>query len=207
MLAPQGAIFEERSARFRIEPFTILPAVPFPPMKNVHCPGLVALFLVGGLVIGPLSVATLSAAEPDKPALALTTLAGEDFDLGRQRGHVVLVHFWATWCPPCIEEMPALQSFYEHYRDRGVEVIAVSQDRTRDIDEVHHMMHHMKMSYPVAMAHTASRNSFGEQAALPVTYVIDGQGVVRGELRPTTQPVTEAALAKIVDPLLPGRAQ
>jgi thiol-disulfide isomerase/thioredoxin len=176
-------------------------------MKTVNSLVVVALLLAGGLVIGPLSLAPLSAAEPDKPALILTTLAGEDFDLGRQRGHVVLVHFWATWCPPCIEEMPELQSFYEHYRERGVEVIAVSQDRTRDIDQVHQMMHHMKMSYPVAMAHTASRNTFGEQAALPVTYVIDGQGVVRGELRPKTQPVTEAALAKIVDPLLQGQGQ
>jgi thiol-disulfide isomerase/thioredoxin len=171
-------------------------------MKNVNALVLVALLLACGLLVAPLSLVPLAAAEPDKPALSLTTLAGEDFDLGRQRGHVVLVHFWATWCPPCIEEMPALQSFYEHYRERGVEVIAVSQDRTRDIDEVHHMMHHMKMSYPVAMAHTAVRNSFGEQAALPVTYVIDAQGVVRGELRPKTQPVTEAALARLVDPLL-----
>ena len=98
--------------------------------------------------------------------------------------------------------MPALQTFYEQYRARGVEVIAISQDRTRDIDAVHHMMHHMRMSYPVALAHTASRNSFGEQAALPVTYVIDGQGVVRAELRPKTQPLTVEALTRIVDPLL-----
>jgi thiol-disulfide isomerase/thioredoxin len=176
-------------------------------MKNVNSLVLVAILLAGALVAGPLTLAPLSAAEPDKPALMLTTLAGEDFDLGRQRGHVVVVHFWATWCPPCIEEMPELQSFFEHYRGRGVEVIAVSQDRTRDIDAVHHMMHHMKMSYPVAMAHTASRNSFGEQAMLPVTYVIDAQGVLRAELRPKSKPVTEAALAEIVGPLLSGAAQ
>jgi thiol-disulfide isomerase/thioredoxin len=171
-------------------------------MKKSHPLILVALLLAAGLLIAPMSLVGLSAAEPDKPSLSLTTLAGEDFDLGHQRGHVVLVHFWASWCPPCIEEMPELQSFFEHYRERGVEVIAVSQDRTRDIGDVHKMMHQMKMSYPVALAHTASRNSFGEQGTLPVTFIIDQQGVVRGELRPKTQPVTEAALAKIVDPLL-----
>jgi len=149
--------------------------------------------------------APLGAAEAPS-VLTLTTLAGEDFDLGHQRGHVVLVHFWATWCPPCIEEMPALQTFYERYRKRGVDVIAVSQDRTRDLDEVHHMMHHMQMSYPVAMAHTASRNSFGEQAALPVTYVIDTEGKLRAELRPKTQPLTVEALTRIVEPLLPPPA-
>ncbi len=173
-------------------------------MKAIPALLIVVVLLTAALVAGPAVLAPLAAAEPDKPALSLTTLAGEDFDLGRQRGQVVVVHFWATWCPPCIEEMPELQSFFEHYRERGVEVIAVSQDRTRDIDEVHHMMHHMKMSYPVAMAHTASRNTFGEQATLPVTYVIDAQGVLRAELRPKTSPVSEAALAKIVDPLLAG---
>ncbi len=166
-------------------------------MKRPPTPLIAALLLVATIAGAP-----ARAAEPDKPSLSLTTLAGEDFDLGHQRGHVVLVHFWATWCPPCIEEMPELQNFFEHYKARGVEVIAVSQDRTRDIGEVHHMMHHMKMTYPVALAHTASRNSFGEQAALPVTYVIDAQGNLRGELRPKTQPLTEAALAKIVEPLL-----
>jgi len=176
--------------------------VPFLAMKVLNSLLVVAVLLAAALVVGPLSLAPLSAAEPDRPNLSLTTLAGEDFDLGRQRGHVVVVHFWATWCPQCTEEMPQLQSFFEHYRERGVEVIAVSQDRSRDIDEVHHMMHQMKMTYPVAMSHTASRNTFGEQVMLPVTYVIDSQGVLRAELRPKTQPVSEAALARIVEPLL-----
>lgn len=152
---------------------------------------------VGGVPAAP-ALATM----PDKPALAVTTLAGEEFDLAAHRGHVVLVHFWATWCVPCIREMPALEVFYGHYRARGVEVIALSQDRTRDIDAVHQMMHHMKMTYPVAMAHNASRNGFGDQSALPVTFVVDAKGVVRAELRPDTQPVTEENLARIVDPLL-----
>src|ERR1700688_1327620 len=106
------------------------------------------------------------------PALSVKTLAGDEFDLSAQRGHVVVVHFWATWCPPCIKEMPELETFYEQYQARGVQVIALSQDRARDLDEVHHMVHHMNMKYPVAMAHGAQRNGFGEQNALPVTYVI-----------------------------------
>ena len=136
------------------------------------------------------------------PMLTAATLDGKSFDLAALRGHVVLVHFWATWCTPCIKEMPALEAFYERYRARGVEVIAMSEDRTRDLDEVHHMMHHMNMQYPVAMAHKAVHNSFGDPAALPVTYVIDAKGAVRAEMRPDTQPVTEENLMRIVDPLL-----
>jgi thiol-disulfide isomerase/thioredoxin len=139
---------------------------------------------------------------PQAPALEVKTLAGDEFDLARLHGQVVLVHFWATWCAPCIKEMPALGNFYEKYRGRGVVVIALSEDRARDLDEVQHMMHHMNMTYPVAMAHKANVNSFGDPATLPVTYVLDAQGAVRAEMRPDTQPVTEENLAQIVEPLL-----
>jgi thiol-disulfide isomerase/thioredoxin len=138
----------------------------------------------------------------ESPALSVKTLNGGNFDLAQQRGKVVLVHFWATWCTPCITEMPALLAFYQRYRARGVEIVALSEDRTRDIDEVHHMMHHMNMDYPVAMAHQAQSNGFGDPSALPVTFVVDGQGRVRAEMRPDTLPVTEENLAKLVDPLL-----
>jgi len=162
--------------------------------------GLAALLASSAFALLP---APAGAQSPDKPVLSVLTLAGEDFDLQRLRGQVVVLHFWATWCAPCIQEMPALEAVYSRYRKRGLEVIALSQDRTRDIEEVHHMMHHMKMSYPVAMLHNASHNSLGEQAALPVTIVIDAQGVVRARMRPDSLPVTEENLARIVEPLLP----
>jgi cytochrome c biogenesis protein CcmG/thiol:disulfide interchange protein DsbE len=154
------------------------------------------------LAIAGLLAAPALAKPPASPDLAVRTLGGDDFDLAKLQGHVVLIHFWATWCPPCIKEMPALEAFYERYRARGVEILALSEDRTRDIDEVHHMVHHMNMTYPVAMAHKASRNSFGDPSALPVTFVVDAKGVVRAEMRPDTQPVTEENLMRIVDPLL-----
>jgi peroxiredoxin len=151
-------------------------------------------------------VLPVHAADVDKPVLSLVTLAGEEIDLGRLRGHVVVLHFWATWCEPCLTEMPELEKFYARYRKRGVEVIALSQDRARDMDRVHEMMHRMRMTYPVAMAHNASHNSLGEQAALPVTYVIDVSGAVRERMRPDAQPVTAESLARIVEPLLPPDA-
>jgi thiol-disulfide isomerase/thioredoxin len=152
------------------------------------------------LLAAALPCAAAQAAEPAQ--LRVPTLMGADFDLAAHRGQVVIVHFWATWCPPCIQEMPALEAFYEQYRERGVDVLALSVDRLRDLDAVHHMMHHMNMAYAVAMAHQARVNSFGEPAALPVTYVLDRQGVVRAEMRPDTDPVTEENLRKAVAPLL-----
>jgi thiol-disulfide isomerase/thioredoxin len=161
---------------------------------------LLCLLLIAGAGL-PLLQAR-AAADTGQPVVHVATLGGADFDLSGLRGKVVVVHFWATWCPPCITEMPALEAFYRRYRDRGVAVIALSEDRTRDIPEVRKMMHHMDMSYPVAMAHQASANSFGDPGELPVTYVLDAAGNVRATLRPDTQPLTEASLARAVDPLL-----
>lgn len=138
-----------------------------------------------------------------KPVLSVMTLAGEEIDLGRLRGEVVVLHFWATWCGPCIVEMPELEKFYSRYRSRGVEVIALSQDRTRDMNQVRDMMRQMRMTYPVAMLHSAHHNSLGDQNPLPITYVIDREGAIRARMRPDTQPLTELSLEKIVAPLLP----
>ncbi|MEX2141923.1 MAG: TlpA disulfide reductase family protein [Pirellulales bacterium] len=67
-----------------------------------------------------------------EPELAGTRLDGKSFDLDELKGKVVLVDFWATWCPPCIEELPNVVENYQKYRDRGFEVVGVSLDVDKD---------------------------------------------------------------------------
>jgi cytochrome c biogenesis protein CcmG, thiol:disulfide interchange protein DsbE len=137
------------------------------------------------------------------PALGVQELSGQDFDLARLRGKVVVVNFWATWCPPCRREMPALNAFYHKYHSDGVDMIGLSVDRPRDRPDVIKVMKSLR--YPAAMLDDASANGFGEPSELPATYVIDTHGVVRVELTPDEKTVTEQSLAAVVLPLLRER--
>jgi len=140
-----------------------------------------------------------AAGEP-APALVLPELDGTPFDLAALRGKVVLVNFWATWCPPCREEMPALDALYARFRARGVELVGVSVDRRRDRPAVEKAA--ARLHYPVGLLAEATSDGFGKQAALPVTYVVDRDGKVRAVIAPGTAAETAAALEGLLNELL-----
>jgi cytochrome c biogenesis protein CcmG/thiol:disulfide interchange protein DsbE len=137
------------------------------------------------------------------PSLVAKGFDGSTFDLRALRGKVVVVSFWATWCPPCRKEMPALDAVYRSYHGRGLEMIGlcVAGTRARDRAEAVEVMR--SVSYPGAMLRDAEVNGFGSPGALPVTYVVDRDGVVRATLTPDETPLTESGLVNIVLPLLP----
>jgi peroxiredoxin len=134
------------------------------------------------------------------PALEVPELDGQAFDLSAQHGKVVIVNFWATWCPPCREEMPALDTFYRRYHAQGLEMIGLSTDRPHDRSDVTKVM--QSYSYPAAVLDDAKVNDFGSPDVLPVTFVVDRSGVIRAKLTPDQTPVTEKSLSDVVLPLL-----
>ena len=138
------------------------------------------------------------------PALVVPELDGQTFDLSALHGKVVIVNFWATWCPPCRKEMPALDAFYRRYHGQGLEMIGVSADRPHDRSDVTKVM--QSFSYPAAMMDDAKVNDFGTPDALPMTVVVDRNGVVRAKLTPDQTPVTEKSLSDAVLPLLPQKS-
>jgi thiol-disulfide isomerase/thioredoxin len=135
------------------------------------------------------------------PALVAPQLDGRTFDLASERGKVVIVNFWATWCGPCRAEMPLLNRFYLAHRAQGLALVGVSVDQRSDIQAVADIM--KSFAYPAVLAATARSNGFGAPMAVPMTWIVDTRGVVRARLV-AGNAVTERSLEQAVLPLLPA---
>src|SRR5258708_39618958 len=83
------------------------------------------------------------------PAIKLPSRGGGQVDLAALRGKVVLVNFWATWCPPCLEEMPSLERLWRRHKDAGFVLVAISLDA--DSKKVPPFVSARKFSFPIAL--------------------------------------------------------
>ncbi len=167
-----------------------------------------ALWL-GFSILVPLLVPQRSVAASDDvgqpaPTLIVKQLDGTQLDLAGLRGKVVVLNFWATWCPPCRAEMPMLEAFYQKHESEGVTVIGLSADDPHERKAVSRAM--LRLTYPAALLVDAKINGFGTPKALPITYIIGPDGVIRARLLPAKKGLTEQDLANAVTPLLPQEA-
>jgi peroxiredoxin len=109
---------------------------------------------------------------------SLPAVGGTYFKLSEQRGKVVLVNFWATWCPPCLEEMPAMERLWRRHKDAGFVLVAVSLDA--DPHKVPPFARAHGLSFPIALdPKMAVAESYGVRA-LPSSFVVDRQGTLAG---------------------------
>jgi cytochrome c biogenesis protein CcmG/thiol:disulfide interchange protein DsbE len=105
---------------------------------------------------------------------SITDLSGRRISSREWRGKVVLVNFWATWCPPCRAEIPDLIKLQNKYRDKIV-IVGLSEDEG-SVEGVKEFVREHEMNYPVAMTPPEIRKLFRGVAALPTTFVLDGEG-------------------------------
>lgn len=118
--------------------------------------------------------------EPGNPApdFTLTTLEGQEVTLSRQRGKIVLLNFWSTECPFCVQEMPELQRFYEAHRDR-VEVWTINSNPGDSPEEIRSFLEENDLTLPVLLDHEGVAAIAYQVAFIPATYLIDEEGVIR----------------------------
>jgi peroxiredoxin len=112
------------------------------------------------------------------PALTLKSIEGRSLRLGDYKGKVVLLNFWATWCPPCRAEMPDLVKMQRDYAKQGLQVIGVTYP-PETVSEVRRFARKLGVNYPIALGTKETKALFAEGETLPLTVVIDRDGNVR----------------------------
>lgn len=112
------------------------------------------------------------------PEFTLPALDGRAVSLSSLRGKAVLVHFWATWCPPCVEEIPVLEQLYRSLSGQDIEILAVSVDEG-GAAVVGPFARKNRLSFPVLLNPDRSVATGYGTLRFPETYVLDGNGIVR----------------------------
>jgi len=123
--------------------------------------------------------------------MPLVAVDGSKHNLNQYQGKWLVVNYWATWCPPCIVEMPELQSFHDEHADRdamvlGINAELISQNRLQTFLEDYFI------SYPIFISKPGQQSELGLIPGLPTTFLVTPQGkVVAREIGPVTQEMLE----------------
>jgi thiol-disulfide isomerase/thioredoxin len=125
-------------------------------------------FVVLILLLGIASAATAA-------GFTLKDSTGKTHTLNQYKGRWVLVNFWATWCPPCLKEIPDFVSLYEAHKGKDFAALGVAVDY-QDPKEVTDYVKKLAMSYPLIMGDDTITAQFGDLVGLPVSFLYDPQG-------------------------------
>jgi thiol-disulfide isomerase/thioredoxin len=114
------------------------------------------------------------------PNFSLKSLENREMTLTSLKGKVVLLDFWATWCPPCREAIPHLVELYQNYKDKGLVVIGMNVDRGEG-EVVRRFVKSMGIPYPILLAPEETVRDYGVNA-LPTTVLVDKEGKIREKI-------------------------
>ncbi len=109
--------------------------------------------------------------------LALSNVDGSEHNLNDFKGNWIVVNFWATWCPPCIAEMPDLQSFHDKHSDNGAMVIGVNVEDLSN-EQILSFLDTYSISYPIFRGANMMNSKLGSVSGLPTTFLVSPQGTV-----------------------------
>jgi peroxiredoxin len=120
-----------------------------------------------------------SAPLPHHPApdIALPLLTGATFHLDHERGRIVLLNFWASWCVPCRHEMPELAGWYRRFHRRGLDIVGI--DQQEPASDVRSFTSPLHIPYPLALDSSGAVSATYHASALPQTFAVDRHGIIR----------------------------
>jgi len=149
------------------------------------------------LVRGPQSLGEVKLKPYTAPQFTMTLFDGDQFSLGQERGKIVVVNFWASWCVPCRDEAPGLEDVWQRYKDRGVVLVGVDIKDTPE--DARSFLQRYVATYPSGF--DAKKDIYIDYGVygLPETFVIDPQGMV---VRHVIGPVGESQLYGWLDPMV-----
>jgi len=111
------------------------------------------------------------------PAFTLASRAGQDVSLQQYRGNVVMINFWASWCGPCRQEMPLLESIYKKYNKMGFTMLGVNVEP--DSNAANDWLKATPVSFPILYDRDSKVSKLYDVAGMPSTVIIDRSGKVR----------------------------
>ena len=154
------------------------------------------------LICIAISIPAIAGMEVGQPAPNIegTLIDSKSFSLANNKGKVVLVNFWASWCEPCREEMPAIEAYLRKNKAKGFEVLAITMDKPADMEQAKHIMRNY--SFLFAEKKQMDYSDYGRIWRIPSSFIIDKQGILRKNGMIGDPKVDTKVLEEIVTPLL-----
>jgi peroxiredoxin len=162
-----------------------------------------ALLAFPGVASAEPGLKRLSSADP-APPIELKTFEGHPFTLEQLRGKVVLVNFWATWCEPCVEEMPSMQKLRTQLRNAPFEVVAVNHQEGEA--RIRGFLQKVPLDFPIVRDTDGAVARAWQARIFPSSYLVDAEGKIRYVLTGATD-WTASANVRTVESLLPRGRQ
>ncbi len=134
------------------------------------------------------------------PDFTLETLDGGEITLSELRGQPVILNLWASWCPPCRAEMPALQRVYEANRESGLEILAVNMTSQDSQSSAETFVDQNALTFTIPLDRLGLVSNIYQSRALPSTFFVDRQGVIQKVV--IGGPMSEVLIESVVEMLL-----
>jgi cytochrome c biogenesis protein CcmG/thiol:disulfide interchange protein DsbE len=158
--------------------------------------GAVAIFYIIGLPSTQPHLSASSTAKVEAPQFTLSDIEGRPISLSKYRGKVVILDFWAPWCPPCRREIPDFISLQNQYASKGLQIIGIGLDQPNNVAS---FVQQHGINYPVVVGDDAIANLYGGVSGIPTTFIIDRQGNIINKFEGfTNRTVFEEEIKKLL---------